>query len=143
LSIVAEHFKRRESMKHVMMIVVGIGLAWASAQEGFARGPQGGGSRNMMQMQARHRYGGQSQDMGRGQGQMMGQGRMMGQGQMELQGTDQAIDDTTVGQGNKGNGLQQRKRDRNCQGAATTQMQNRIQQQKRTKARQQDGKGQD
>jgi hypothetical protein len=124
-------------MKRVMMVVVGIGLAWASAQESFARGPQGGGSRNMMQMQARHRYGGQSQGMGQGQGQMMGQG------QMGLQGTNQAIDNTTVGQGNKGNGLQQRKRDGNCQGAATTQSQNRTQQQKKLQARQQNSKVQD
>lgn len=130
-------------MKRVMMIVVGIGLVWASAQESFARGPQGGGSRNMMQMQARHRYGGQSQGMGYGQGQMMGQGRMMGQGQPGMQGTDQAIDNTTPGQRNKGNGLQQRKRDGNCQGAAMPQMQNRTQQQKKTQARQQNGNIQD
>ena len=111
-------------MRHVMMVVVGIGLVWASAENCFARGPQGSGQRNMTQMQARHWYGGQFQGMGQGQGQMMGQGQTWPQDAV------QSIDNTTTHQGNKGNGLQQRKRGGNYQGAAKTQTQNRARTQK-------------
>ena len=74
-------------MRRLMMVVMGIGLVWASAEDCFARGPQGGGQRNTMQQtQARHRYGGQYQGTGQEQS-------------------------ANPGQGNAGNGLQQRKRD--------------------------------
>ena len=140
-------------MRHAMMIVVGVGLVWASTEACFARGPQGGGQGNAMQMQARHRYGGQCQGMGQGQGQMSGQGQMMGRGQMMGQGqmpqnANQVIGNANAGQGNAGqgnagNGVQQRKRDGNYQGAAKLQAQNRAKQQKKTQVRKQDGKGQD
>ena len=123
-------------MRHAMMVVVGVGLVWASTEACFARGPQGGGQGNAMQMQARHRYGGQCQGMGQGQGQMSGQGQMP-------QNADRVIGNANAGQGNAGNGVQQRKRDGNYQGAAKMQAQNRAKQQKKTQVRKQDGKGQD
>jgi hypothetical protein len=128
-------------MRNMLATLVGVAFVFGAEELSLARGPQGGGQRGGMQMQARHQYGRQSPGTGQGQGQMMGRGRMMSQGQQTwLQDDHQNVGNSMPGQGNKGKGMQHRKQNGTCQNGKTP-MQNRTQQQ--NQARQQAGKVQD